>query len=122
MPKLRFLPPLLASTYQFCQGLGGARLWVVWGFLFPLRFDSGGFCPGPNCLGRACSGSALQPQVTDPPRKGVLKGTMATWGWLPPLSLTARSVVGSPPTSLLEILRSLAKMVARSRCSWEGLA
>ena len=61
---------------------GGARLWVVWGFLFPLRFDSGGFCPGPNCLGRACSGSALQPQVTDPPRKGVLKGTMATWGWL----------------------------------------
>ena len=52
--------------------------------LFPLRFDSGGYCPGPNCLGRVCSGSALQPQVTDPPRKGVLKGTMATWGWLPP--------------------------------------
>ena len=100
------------------QGPGGARLWVVWGFLFPLRFDSGGFCPGPNCLGRACSGSALQPQVTD---RGV-EGDHGDLGLVPPLSLTERSVVGSPPTSLLEILRSLAKMVARSRCSWEGLA
>ena len=78
------LPLRSNSLPSLFQGPGGARLWVVWGFLFPLRFDSGGFCPGPNCLGRACSGSALQPQVTDPPGKGVLKGTMATWGWLPP--------------------------------------
>ena len=78
------LPLRSNSLPSLFQGPGGARLWVVWGFLFPLRFDSGGFCPGPNCLGRACSGSALQPQVTDPPGKGVLKGTMATWGWFPP--------------------------------------
>ena len=38
----------------------------------------------------------------------------------PPLSLTERSAVGSPQTSLLEILRSLVKMVAWSRCPWEG--
>ena len=51
---------------------------------------------------------------------GGIEGDHGDLGLTSPLSLTERSVVGSPPTSLLVILRSLAKMVARSRCSWEG--
>ena len=93
------VPPL--PTISLSRAWGGSVVGGV--FLFPLRFDSGGFCPGPNCLGRACSGSALQPQVTDPPRKGGIEGDHGDLGLAPPLSLTERSVVGSPPISLPEI-------------------